>query len=127
MDLYSNAVGIAVTYPLCGVLIDHYGWSAAFYAPGVIGLLWCISWWLLVFDSPSTHPRITNEEKMYIEKAVSVSLSSKKVAIPWLKIAKSTPVWALVIANLGSLWGFMTVLTYGPTYFKRIHGFNIQA
>lgn len=33
---------------------------------GAVGLLWFVLWSFLVFDSPNTHPRISEEERLYI-------------------------------------------------------------
>ncbi|KAG8225772.1 hypothetical protein J437_LFUL005731 [Ladona fulva] len=122
-----NAVGTAFTYPLCGILIDKYGWPSAFYVPGFLTLIWCFFWWILVYDSPNSHPRITKEEKQYIEDAVSPTLHKKKLPVPWLEIAKSAPFWSLAFANFSVLWAFMIVIQYAPTYLKTVHGFNIRA
>lgn len=40
------------------------------FCPGAIGLFWFILWSLLVFDSPNTHPRISEEEKIYINASL---------------------------------------------------------
>ena len=56
-------VGKVITYPLCGILIDRFGWESAFYVTGAATFVWFVFWWLLVFDTPETHPRISPEEK----------------------------------------------------------------
>ncbi|XP_046387093.1 sialin-like [Ischnura elegans] len=121
-----SSVGSAVAYPLCGALIDHYGWPSAFYVPGVMTCAWFVFWWFLAFDTPNIHPRISRSEQVYIETAVSPSLNKEKMPTPWKKMFQSVPFWALVVANLGSLWGFMTILSYGPTYLNNIHGFSMK-
>ncbi|XP_072398715.1 vesicular glutamate transporter 1-like isoform X3 [Diabrotica undecimpunctata] len=73
-----SSFGIAITYPLCGLIIERWGWEAAFYICGVIGTIWSLAWWLLVYDSPSEHPRITPEEKKYIITSIGKNLSDKK-------------------------------------------------
>nr|CAD7418501.1 unnamed protein product [Timema cristinae] len=74
-----NSVGTAVTFPLCGLLIDRLGWEYAFYVPGALGAVWCLLWWELVFDSPASHPRISREEKEMIEREVGTHLARKQV------------------------------------------------
>lgn len=70
--LAGNAVGTAVTYPMCGILIDAFGWESAFYVPAFICLLWCVWWWFCAFDSPEQHPRIAPLELEYLRKNVVV-------------------------------------------------------
>ena len=37
---------------------------------GAIGCLWFVVWMLVVHDTPAQHPRISQEEKDYIETSV---------------------------------------------------------
>lgn len=38
--------------------------------PGAVGTTWFVFWLFLGFDSPATHPRISPEEKKYIESSI---------------------------------------------------------
>ena len=42
---------------------------------GIIGLIWCLLWFILVSDSPTTHRLIGQEEREYISNATSKSVS----------------------------------------------------
>ena len=61
-------IGNVVTFPLCGVLVDSYGWPTAFYVIGGITLVWLAFWCVLVYDSPEKHPYIGDEERQYIRE-----------------------------------------------------------
>lgn len=76
--------GIGLTYPLCGFLIAHFGWRVVFYVTGSVGILWCLIWWLLAFDTPAQHPRITASERRYIESNVGNTVVGEKVSNPCL-------------------------------------------
>jgi hypothetical protein len=45
--------------------------------------------------------------------------------IPWREIAKSVPLWGLVFAQIGYNWGFFTLLTDLPKYFKDVMKFSV--
>ena len=77
-----------ISFPLSAVLCVYgfdSGWPSVFYIFGIqhnyvfvivlykgsIGVLWCILWLLLGFDSPSTHPRISQFERIYIESSIA--------------------------------------------------------
>jgi len=45
---------------------------------GVIGVIWAILWFFLVYNTPAQHPRISTEERDYIEK-VLVKKTEQKV------------------------------------------------
>ena len=63
--------------PICGFLIASLGWESVFYVTSVIGLVWSIAWFLLIFDTPAQHPRISVEERRYIEEAIGTTCTSK--------------------------------------------------
>ncbi|XP_058799273.1 sialin isoform X2 [Phymastichus coffea] len=125
-----SSVGVAVTYPLCAVIIDAFGWEAVFHITSVIGILWYVFWLFLVYDTPQQHPRITAEEKSYIVKSLAASRddecgkSNKKV--PWRSILTSGPFWVTIIAHWGGVWGFITFMTQAPSYFNYVQGWNIN-
>nr|CAD7405287.1 unnamed protein product [Timema cristinae] len=70
--------GIGLTYPLCGFLIAHFGWRVVFYVTGTTGMLWCVMWYFLAFDTPATHPRIVAAELRYIESNVGNTVVGSK-------------------------------------------------
>ena len=46
---------------------------------GTLGVIWFIAWWLLVYDSPQQHPRISAREKSHILSSLGETVSQKKV------------------------------------------------
>lgn len=122
-----SSVGTAITYPICGFIIHNWGWEYVFYASTIFGTLWFVAWWCLVHDSPSQHPRISDQEKEYILSSLGQSVAKKKAPVPWSAILSNCTVWMNVLAQWGGLWGMFTLMTQAPTYFKFIHGWNIRA
>jgi len=49
------------------------------------------------------------------------------VSVPWLSIAKSVPVYALMAAHFTNNFGYYTLLTCLPQYFKHILHFDIKS
>jgi MFS family permease len=80
MFVIGFSFGIGLTYPLCGFLIAHFGWRVVFYVTGSVGILWCLIWWLLAFDTPAQHPRISASERRYIETNVGNTVVGEKVS-----------------------------------------------
>ncbi|KAH0998570.1 sialin isoform X1 [Dendroctonus ponderosae] len=121
------SIGIGVTYPLCGFLIAHLGWRSVFYTTGSIGVAWCLIWYLLAFDSPETHPRISLREQKYIrENTVNTYENSRQQQVPWKSILTSKAAWSIGITTFGRIWVHYTFIISGPTYMKRILGFSIE-
>nr|CAI5842781.1 unnamed protein product [Callosobruchus analis] len=119
-------LGVAITYPICGLVIERWGWEVVFYSSGFIGTAWFTAWWLLIYDNPSEHPRITHHEKEYILSSLGESVTKDKAPVPWGAILTDRTVWMNIVAQVGGLWGFFTLMTNGPSYFKFIHGWNIR-
>ncbi|XP_069705446.1 sialin-like isoform X1 [Periplaneta americana] len=120
-----NSIGVAVVFSLGGLTINQLGWEAMFHIPGILGLIWFIVWWFVVYDTPQKHPRISDTELKYIEQELGPTLALKKPPTPWKDILKSLPFWINVFALWGDMWGLNTLMTQAPTYFKVIHGWNI--
>lgn len=74
-----SSVGTAITYPMCGFIIDRWGWELVFYVNGVLGTIWFVAWCFLVYDSPQEHPRLSASEKEYIISCLKENVSSEEV------------------------------------------------
>lgn len=119
-------LGTVVCLPLSGEICFYLGWPYVFYIFGAVGLVWFVLWAFFVFDSPNTHPRISERERLYITSSLKNELSTAVEHIPWCSIVSSVPLWAIVVAHFSYNWTFYTLLTLLPTYMKDILGFSIQ-
>jgi len=119
--------------PLSGLLCEiqwDNGWPLAFYVPGAIAAVWFVFWTLLVFDGPDVHPRISAEEKHYILKTSGRNdgdNGEKRQSVPWVAIFTSMPFWALLVAQVGNIWGFYVLLDEIPTYMKTVLHFDLKS
>ncbi|XP_077990261.1 sialin-like [Glandiceps talaboti] len=121
--------GTVLSLPISGWLCDSDflgGWPSVFYVFGVLGCLWFVAWMLLIHERPSEHPRISKEEREYLEKSLGDTKLSKDTSTPWLSIFLSVRVWAIILSHVANNWGFYTLLTCLPTYMKRILNFNLS-
>ncbi|XP_075232233.1 sialin [Lycorma delicatula] len=127
-NMMASSLGAAFTLPVCGYLIAWFGWTSVFYVTGTVGFVWSVMWFLVVFDTPADHPRITPEERSYIEEAVGAgtTTSHKVLRVPWLRVLTSPPVWAIIITHGCSVFGFFSIVNQLPTYMKYILAFNIK-
>lgn len=119
-----SSFGLALSYPLCGFLIDNFGWESSFYVTGLIGIFWYLVWLYVVYDTPKQHPRVTAEERTYIEEKLGNTVTSEKIPVPWLTILTSLPVWSTMLVQWGVGWGLHTLMTQGPSYLKYIFGWK---
>ncbi|XP_031556571.1 vesicular glutamate transporter 3-like [Actinia tenebrosa] len=106
------------------------GWPLAFYVFGGLGILWFIVWMILIYESPSQHPRIAPWEKQHILKGIGRSQDivtmRKPMPTPWKSILTSAPVWAIAALGFSYGWGWYVFLACLPSFFKEVLDFNIK-
>jgi len=122
------SLGIVVGMSLSGVLCDHGfagGWPSVFYVFGMVGCVWSAAWFLLCYDSPATHPRISTTEREYWEKMIGTTELVARPTTPCRKILISLPVWALSVAFFVFNWGFSMMMTWVPVFMHDVLGFNM--
>ncbi|GBP80452.1 Potential vesicular glutamate transporter vglu-3 [Eumeta japonica] len=96
-------------------------------SPGIIGLMWSVAWFAVVYDSPAQHPRISETERHYLEKAIGTESTKKgHTPVPWRQLLLSAPVWAIVITHGASVFGYFTVVNQLPNYMKSILHYDIK-
>lgn len=126
-NMMASSLGAALTLPISGFLIVAWGWESVFYVTGIIGVLWSALWFVLIYDSPGQHPRITIEERKFIEEAIgNTSNKGKALAVPWRSLLTSLPVWSIIITHGCSVFGYFTVVNQLPTFTKYILHYNIK-
>lgn len=121
------SVGIGLTYPICGFIIKNFGWRYVFYTSGTIGMLWCVIWYALAFNTPDEHPRISCNEFDYIQRNIDDDIrSAQGMHVPWGSIFRSLPAWSIGVTTFGRIWVHYTFIMGGPTYMKSMLGVDIQ-
>jgi len=120
-------IGSIITSSLTGYFSEQeqFGWPYAFYTPGVLCAIWFVLWLLFGANEPSQHKSISLEEISYIESKLERStgaagLTGSKLAISWVKLAKSQSIWAMVVGFFASNWSFSVVLMLIPSYLNDI-------
>ncbi|XP_076045681.1 putative inorganic phosphate cotransporter [Oratosquilla oratoria] len=122
--------GTVITMPVSGWLCNTDflgGWPSVFYIFGALGIVWGVFWYFLAYDLPEEHPRITQEELLYIQSWTADNKQKKTLAVPWRDIFTSRPFIAVAILHFGNNWGFYTLLTELPTYLKNIQHYDMKS
>ncbi|XP_076445676.1 sialin-like [Babylonia areolata] len=127
--LSGSQLGTVFAMPISGVLCEHGfagGWPSVFYVFGALGCAWFVLWMLMVYDSPSQHPRISDSERRFIEASVGKRTTGRKRApVPWLHVFTSPAVWGIIVTHFANNWGFYSMLNSLPTYMKNILHFRL--
>ncbi|XP_049869087.1 putative inorganic phosphate cotransporter isoform X2 [Pectinophora gossypiella] len=120
---------IAGTY-LSGLVMYNGIWDNVFYLFGGLGFAWFITWSLICYSTPNTHPFISDAEKKFLNENVDSLIHASKQKldpVPWKALLRSVPLWALIIAAIGHDWGYFTMVTDLPKYMTDVLKFNIKS
>ncbi|XP_076803038.1 sialin-like isoform X2 [Clavelina lepadiformis] len=123
-----SSFGACVTLPI-GIVAELLGWEAVFYVTGGYVLLWTFVWFVLIYNRPNDHPRISKEERLYINESIGLEREKEetaKVRTPWRGMFTSVPLWAINIAHFCGNWGNYTLLTMLPTFLSTILKFDLS-
>ncbi|KAH9284135.1 Vesicular glutamate transporter 2.1 [Echinococcus granulosus] len=115
---YAGAVmGLFVS----GIFAQYLGWQSPFYLYAILGMVWFAVFWKTSYEKPSTHPKISAEERDYIEESIGeVDLPPSLKSIPWKSIFTSMPVYAIIVANIARSWSFFLLIMKCPKYLKQV-------
>jgi len=103
-----SAFGTVISMPLSVYLCEAVSWQSVFYVFGALGILWFLAWSWLVYDGPEEHPSISQQEKDFLQAALTECEAERPSAIPWRAIATSPAVWAIAATHVTQGFGEST-------------------
>lgn len=116
-------VGQMVAYPLTTWIILHSSWQAVFYINAFFGFIWAAIWWKYAADSPAAHPRISAEEREYIESRLP---AKPTVQLPLRIIFTSIPLLAIAFGYMCFAYIGWLFLFWFPTYLVEARGLSLS-
>lgn len=121
-------LGTVFANSLSGVILRYsiIGWPAVFYVFGSIGILWFLLWLVICYNNPDTHPFISERERIFLQERMRAHTHKKPPSVPWRHLLKSTPLWALIAAQVGHDWGFFTLVNDLPKYMSNVLKYSID-
>jgi ACS family hexuronate transporter-like MFS transporter len=108
-----STVGSIVAAPLIAWLATRFGWHAAFFVPGVIGLGIGLIWWFVYRDPP----------RRAIETATAASPPAP--SLPWSQLWRTKSLWGIVIARFISDPVWYYCLFWMPGYLQEDRGLSL--
>ncbi|XP_055864731.1 sialin-like isoform X1 [Biomphalaria glabrata] len=123
------SAGNIITFAISGLMCEYgfdNGWGSIFYLSGLFTILWVASWFVLTSDTPAKHRWVSAKERTYIETAIGKGGLTKVRSVPWLKMFKSGPLWAVTTAHFCNNYVNYTLLTLLPTFLKESLNFDIK-
>ncbi|MCX5080152.1 MFS transporter [Streptomyces sp. NPDC056121] len=122
-------VGTAIALPLVTMLVSAFHWRVAFIACGLLGFLWIIGWWRL-YHEPADHPKLTAEERAYIEAggAHTDETAAQEADAPkvrWRDLFRYRTVWGMMLGFFCLNYVIYFFITWFPSYLVDERGFDL--
>lgn len=114
--------GAIVAGPFVAWLILTAGWRGAFLLTGALGLFWLV-FWLLLYDAPEIHPRVTEEERRLIASDKSSLDEGERSSLRSLLGRRET--WGLMLSRFVADGAFYFFATWLPKYLGDVRGLSL--
>lgn len=118
-----SRLGGAITPPIVALLIvPFFGWRAAFYAFGVLGVVWSFVWYFYYRDTPEEHPGVNDAERELIAGGVKRKGKGK---VPWSQILSHGNLWVLSVMYFFYNYNLNVYQDWFPTYLRQSKGMTL--
>ena len=114
-------IGAVVAPAVVPFIAIHYGWRAAFIFTGAIGFAWLILW-LLLYQRPEIHPRLSKKELAYIQSDPPDAVEE----IGWGRLIPLRQTWAFALGKFltDPVWWFY--LYWLPKFLNKTYGLTLD-
>lgn len=124
--LSGNSLGLALTPPLVAWIMVTWGWRAAFYLAGGIGIGAALVWYWFATDQPEEHPWVNAAELQHIAPAALASTQSQASrSTPWRAILSCTDLWFLATATFIGGYVLYVYVSWFYLYLVNVRGFSV--
>lgn len=125
--------GSGLTPPLLTWIILSFGWRAAFWFDGGLGLIGASVWWLIARDRPEQHPRVSPAECREIREGL-MSLSAAAPGAPqtddhrisWRAIFSRFDLLALMASYFAYGYASWIFFSWFYLYMAQARGLNLK-
>lgn len=117
--------GSMLAPPLVVWAILYYNWQSAFVITGALGLIW-VAAWLLLYDAPSRHRRLSALEAQHIADGQERHLQGDGTRPSIFSILKLRNFWGIALPRFlaDPAWG--TLAFWVPLYLTTVRGFDLK-
>jgi len=126
----ASRFGAAIAPPIVLAIMLNFGWRAAFFICGAIGIVWSIWWAFSYRNLPEDHGLVNRAELAHIRGvdasgAVNAPQIQKQTQVPWSRLLASGNMWAVMCAYFTYVYCLWIFLTWLPTYLIDVRHFTL--
>jgi ACS family hexuronate transporter-like MFS transporter len=112
-----------LAYPTTTWIIEAFSWPVVFYFNAAIGFLWMAAWLWYTTDTPREHPKISDNERQYIEAHVLPHTVPQRPPSFWSIICTPSVVCLCLTYMLYAFVAWIFIL-WLPTYLVEGRGLS---
>jgi MFS transporter, ACS family, hexuronate transporter len=113
-------IGAVITPMTVPFITARFGWYWAFVLTGVLGLGWLFAW-LLLYEKPDRHPRLSAPERAFITSDPVVPATH----MPWASLFGYRQTWSFAAAKFLTDPIWWMYLFWLPDFFSRTYGLSL--
>jgi sugar phosphate permease len=112
-----SRLGGAITPPIVALAImPIFGWRAAFYAFGVLGVAWSTLWFIYYRDTPEEHSGVNVAERELIGGGIVRKVTGP---VPWRQILSHGNLWVLAVMYFFYNYNLNVYQDWFPIYLQQ--------
>jgi MFS transporter, ACS family, glucarate transporter len=115
-----SRLGAALTPPLVVLIIAAYGWRAAFFVFGALGVVWAAVWFSYYRDTPEEHSGVNTAERELIGSG-----KKRSNVVPWRQILTNGNLWILALMYFCYNYNLNVYNDWFPTYLSESRGLSL--
>jgi len=118
-----SRLGGAITPPIVALaIVPFFGWRAAFYAFGVLGVIWSAVWFYYYRDTPEEHSGVNQAERELIAGGIKRKGTG---SVPWRQILSHGNLWVLSVMYFFYNYNLNVYQDWFPTYLRQSKGMTL--
>jgi len=118
-----SRLGGAITPPIVALaIVPFFGWRAAFYAFGVLGVVWSAVWFYYYRDTPEEHSGVNEAERELIAGGIKRKSTGR---VPWSQILSHGNLWILSVMYFFYNYNLNVYQDWFPTYLRQSKGMTL--
>lgn len=119
-----SSLGAALTPPLIVWVMVTWGWRAAFYVAGGVGMLFALLWYWIARDRPEEHPWVNAAERAHIG-VIAGPQNHPTEPVPWRLLLGRTDLWLLAAAYFVVCYIGYLFFSWFYLYLVNVRGFSL--
>jgi ACS family hexuronate transporter-like MFS transporter len=120
-----SSVGAVIAPPLIAAIVLWLNWRWVFFLTGLVGFGWALAW-LVRYEAPARHKKITLAEREYIESSFLQGAGSGDRQVPWPSLFRYRQMWGLLLAKFLSDSAWYFYIFWLPKYLGDVRQLDIK-